>query len=470
MALEDRIKEAIKQVEDVKSGTLPEHIKTLLISYKDVKDSLTLKRVDGVLEFLSQHAVALSLDSFKFSSLPIQWGGNKKNGIGIDFIYTVMSQRVAANDALARDGVALSMSYDEPGNKFFMLMEDMKGRTHPLAWGEPRHGMQKFKLVDGKKKTTQMNGLDMRKPIKISSALPPEFADRIKKIFEKTILVKPRIDGFKEHNSLWFCDKDGVSIAPDGVSDKIIPVPFNYPSATTNAQISKLDKTIIPYLSNAARIGPTMKTLTREFSSAFEESKELPGEKFTKAIQEKMSQIKGVSKKFSLPASALVVSTNKSESDNFRVRVVLDAFLRAGAMLNVNASQKRQHSGVVLKNRKEKPKPTSVEDMKVSIPDDAPLKSVFLENYKNTTSVQLAKKLLEAAHPDGILPLTAQDIQNLEKITSTMQTVPDTAQHGLVWFSAIVKEKQMELIQIAPKFEREEELAPEEPSVLKPKR
>lgn len=440
MSLKERILSAIKEIDATKRQNFPSNIKERLLSYSDVKDTLTKEKVERVIECLHLHAVALSLNEFKYTPLAINWSND--TSIGVDYILSVIENRVNNNEALSKDGVAINFSSNKKAQSFSVTAEDMKGRIHPLAWGPVGEDFSKKDFILGDQKTA-ISGLDIRNQVRMMTGMPSEIASKLKSVLSRIVLVEPGINKHKEFNSLWYCKKDGLGVDGNAAAG-VIPVPLNS-SATTNAQLSKIDSSLVPYLSNAARIGPTVKTLRKTFTNLIEENKGATKDVYVEAILAEVKKLKGNPKDNPHLRNFLNFSIKPEASDYLKIENAVDSYLRSGSMLNKNASKNKKHVGLTLAKSSKSQSKTNSESFKPS--NSSPLHKVFFEEYEKSTAPQLAKKLLETAYPEGILPLSPVDISYLERIVSTMQGLPNTAEHGLNWFADIIKEKQLELIQ-----------------------
>ncbi len=401
-------------------------------------------------------------------------------------------------ESLASYGIAILIAPDFRKHSYEILVEDMKGRVHLMARGQLE---SQFKGADLTARTTART--QVSKPLKdgtFHTPLTGEAREKLKSVMDNAILTLPlpyelfntSNPQYEAHRKLYYAASG--EIKSEAMGDRALPVPTRFPSRSVAAQFNKLDSNIIGYMYNATRMGPTLKTMQRESMEI------LSGEHAVKTPAALMMAVGEKLAVRSMHPSALdntfPVVTNDASSLQQRANHLVASVLRNGAMLDAKMDPQSKHHKFPWKMDSDTPRKTrsskngsarkgrrdnktreeqsapaqAVNDQKkntaASNNADLPVSAVtgassvsqritaVFQDYHATLSVeQLAKKILEAACPDEILPMNSDDISAVHRNVSNMKTHPSLASHSVGWLAEFVHEKRAQKPAVSQSYE-----------------
>lgn len=403
---------------------------------------------------ITRHLETLKLDAFKFTSLPIRWAYKQDAIINIKHS---LIDRDNATKMLAQYGVAIHPEFDYKKKTLTLYAEDMKGRFHELL--KAQNGTD-TPLPLKEDADTAFKSYYTTFPLKgISSELPNELTQGLRRFFEKAAFIHAHPDRLKYHYERWETPKDGVLLAGNATAPKL-PVAAHITHHSLHRQLNLFDPSIIKDLSNSVRFGPTQKTISKLYKEALHGSTSDP-----KSIANTLAMLNKANKKIGEKTKIKLKFTDNIESLLTRDDIDIDDkisflshdILKGGSMIKQIKTEKFYHSPISFEpseKREPKPKPDKASSTEATAPlggdKNNELYAVFSRYQENLTPEQLSIKLIEVLHPNGLLPFSAGDISKINSMVETMQQMPHLAKNGLNWLSDIVVEKSLELINQEP--------------------
>jgi hypothetical protein len=460
------ILKSVKSLFDMGSIHNVDHVMSLI---KDINLE-ELKLLDEKFKAVEAQAAA---NPFKFTNLPV--GENKLTTHSQ--LSVALQGRLHANAMLAQDGVALRFSYQ--GTRVKLLAEDLKGRTHPIALWHYGHDKQdvyssQFKNIANQDLSKTMS-VDLQEGRTDDYLHGAHIRAKMEKLSDRVMLVVHNPLKAAELNDLWFCKPDGLI---HGSRKGVIPILTGSYHPSVHAQLNKIDRSIIPYIANGTKKGPTYNTLYKKLSDVYKISQDASPTLFTDRLAQIFADL---GEKVDIKAD----NWKKSSRPDLRkhahlyIPTLISEALSTDVGFDPTASFNKTHKKVGFPSIKSDipnlqidspvvkravpPTHTTTEFTQrkqsssnvkkaVSLPpeehkliDIDELKEVFL-NFRETIPLkQLANKLIQTLAQGELLPLAMDDIKSINGIVETMDRQPNLSENGLNWIIELVNEKKLML-------------------------
>jgi hypothetical protein len=437
----------------------------------------TKTTVDNIIAGLEEHAIMTSLNAFKYTHLPLKLPTLESIKSIVAF-QSVIDERNRATEALARDGIAISVSAkptpaesDKGTGKYVISLEDLKGRSFDVAAGtlnEPAEN--KVTLDDGKGGQKTFYGFTFT-PNKSSLMLPNNITEKLNKSLLNVVGLMVDPAKIKKYGNFWFASAPGLQTTAS--KEKKLPIPLGFASTALNAQLAKTDRTLIHFLANTTRKGVTYPTLYKNSLEFVETHKALSFEGLIAELRKGPKEIAPLTPAW-INYFEHTYKNYKMSNEAIASRITVGA-MSSPALLNFEASTKKMHEAISLDtapsnktHTKNQAKNTHKDLPPIKKAGGGTLSEILTAEFETYTDElspeQLSKKMLEAASPNMILPMSNDDIKAVHNMVDTMQSHPGLASHSIHWLSAFIHEKQVQQLGIQPqnKNEKRDTSAPSE--------
>jgi hypothetical protein len=492
MSYTEKLQAVFLAIKNTKRQEVPDAVQKKLLQMAATTTAETAPHFQAICDGLKFHAEMLNIPAFSFSPLQINWPSNPQ--APLNHYTQAVQHRNAITQQLEKDGVAILLTPDMNGERYSMSMEDMKGRIHPLLMASVKHkGFVDTTFHLGEGKLVQVPTLDTREWDILHTYLPAEALQKIEPFLKRLLLIRPQGNiQNPELKPLWHCDKNGVEHSRGG--ERVFPVIGGIASSITHEQCNKIAPSLLSYLSNAARKGPTYQTIAKAIQSLLDEHKDAPwtGTSLRQELMLASNAFAGGPIGEHMPDSFLepLADRLRSYPPAQRKGLLVDAVMRSGVMFNAKASVERKHDPLSLttpqkmhtdqKNNPDQSQkaptaasavttvhastdtpPSEKRTAIAAAHRDAPkdpvqqsqeqaLLDLFQTYHSSLTAPQLARKFLEVAHPFGLLPLSTEDVRVIDNIIETMKRAPSRAVHGVRWLMDVVRDAQLNMLEQAP--------------------
>jgi hypothetical protein len=420
--------------------------------------------VDNIIAGLEEHAIMTSLNAFKYTHLPIRLPTSESVKSIVAF-QSVIDERNRATEALARDGVAISISVkptpvesDKGTGKYVISLEDLKGRAFDIAAGTLNQPTEnKVTLDDGKGRQKTFYGFTFT-PNKSSVMLPSNITEKLNKSLLNVVGLMVDPAKINKYRNFWFASAPGLQTTAS--KEKKLPIPLGFASTALNAQLAKTDRTLIHFLANTTRKGVTYTTLYKNSLDFVETHKALPFDGLITELRKGPKEIAPLTPAW-INYFEHTYKNYKMSNEAIASRITVGA-MSSPALLNFEAPTKKMHEAISLDAAPLNKAHTPTKQNNSTHNDLQPIKKASggtlseiltseFETYTDElTPEQLSKKMLEAASPNMILPMSNDDIKAVHNMVDTMQSHPGLASHSIHWLSAFIHEKQVHQLGIQP--------------------
>lgn len=459
MSTIENIKQAIIKINKSNREQVPDYI----IDVIQNSDGMQLHYYQGLLNSIEQklreYHDSMSLDLLRFSHLPIKWPSKTASATDVN---AQLFARAEATKCLAQDGIAIYMVLDQDKN-LRLHIEDLKGRNTPLVRVTTPTFYQGDAIDPTTDKTHQIQVHVIEPTMKFSHFVPDVMAKKIVHALQNTVWFVSQANHDQNLQEI-----DSVNIGDRSVT----PIQCNMFSPRIHEQLRRNDPAIVDYLANAAKYGPTRKTIKKIVRESL--IAHAPDDLSTKSkvVIEALRRELGEKTWFSLDRlvknSRLYQIDNAATLDDSVFEFATTSILSSGIMLNPNVKSTRSHQSISLNDPSAKaaspppasrtPTPSTKSAAQKNI-DPQHLGEVervckVFDDQKGKVDKTILTSLLISEVTDGaLLPLTLEDINALNGIVSGMLQFPGQRDLGASWLSNIVHERQLAMLQrqeIAP--------------------
>lgn len=401
-------------------------------------------------------------DTLKYSSLPLN-ALVLPETFSIHELAGILKEREYRTQNILKHGVAPHVSFT--ANKVGFFAEDSKGRNHELLsfLGKTETTPVNFMIKGETDPLNFDNGnVAVANAMNIESAnIYSPYGEKLKnkllKILDKGVVVTHGTFLF-EHAKKAFFERPGnitfVKLDGHPFEKGKIPIPTGSNPAIA-AQINKIEPTLIPYLANAMKKGPTQRTLNKliheglKLSTPQEQAKTIIAsvKKQSKGeidmINRENDWVKLLSKNWESPTKANVLSREiLHHQHGFDVKADDTPKTKAPKAPKKDASPKNTAKNGDNKQSNAKTAPETNVQMKngSKVNIDAAL-SAFYQNRENASPGQLSVQVLAAMSPNTLIPMSADEIKDFTNSVETIQKQPVGAEDGIRWLAKTIEHK-----------------------------
>jgi len=404
--------------------------------------------------------------SMKYSTLPLN-APVLPSAFSIHELVGILKEREYRTKNIIKHGVAPYISSNP--HRVSFLAEDSKGRVHELLsmMGKPETTSVNFMIKGDTNPLNFDNGTEAVanalkiEPTSIYSPYGDKLKEKILNAMNKGTVVTHGTFLFEHAKKAFFARPEDITLVKlDGhpLDKGKIPLPTgNNPSIA--AQLNKLEPSIIPYLANAMKKGPTQRTINKHI---------LEGLKLDTPQEQAISIISGIKKQ---SKSDIDMSNREKEwvgilSKNWEVPTKISAISREimhyqhGFDVKADDTPKARPARA---KKKETPAKSSVKNeektlntpkqdstttqaapngSKVNI--DAAL-SAFYQNRETASPGSLSVQVLAAMSPNALIPMSADEIKDFTNSVEAIQKQPIGAEDGIRWLAKTVEHKLPEM-------------------------
>jgi hypothetical protein len=400
--------------------------------------------------------------ALKYSSLPLN-ALLLPETFSIHELAGILKEREYRTQNILKHGVAPYVSFTP--NKVGFFAEDSKGRNHEILsfLRKTETTPVNFMIKGETDPLTFDNGnVAVANAMNIESAnIYSPYGEKLKnkllKILDKGVVVTPGTFLF-EHAKKAFFERPGnitfVKLDGHPFEKGKIPIPTGSNPAIA-AQINKLEPTLIPYLTNAMKKGPTQRTLNKliydglALSTPQEQAKAIitSVKKQSKGeidmINRENDWVKLLSKNWESPTKANVLSREiLHHQHGFDVKADDTPKTKAPKAPKKDATPKNTAKNGDNKQSNAKTAPETNVQMKngSKVNIDAAL-SAFYQNRENASPGQLSVQVLAAMSPNALIPMSADEIKDFTNSVETIQKQPVGAEDGIRWLAKTIEHK-----------------------------
>jgi|TARA_B100000508_G_scaffold139407_1_gene137367 hypothetical protein len=398
--------------------------------------------------------------TLKYSALPLHAPALPKT-FSIHELANILKDRELRTKNILKHGVAPYI-YSNSTRISFMA-EDSKGRLHEFfsLMGQSVSNKVNFMLKGDTDPLAFDDGKTaIANAVKVESAsIYSPYGDKMKEkmlnVLNKGVVVTHGNYLFEHAKKAFFARPDDITMVKlDGhpFEKGKIPLPTgNNPSIV--AQLNKIEPSLIPYIINATKKGPTYRTLQKNITEGLKAS--TPSEQASAIIAAVKKQSKGdidmshrakdwtalLSKEWDTPTKANAIN-----------REIMH--YKHGFDVNADDTPKPKKSRT---NKKDSPtkKQTIVQEKgtvepksqvinppastsKVNI--DAAL-SAFYQHRESSSPGRLSVQVLAAMSPDALIPMSADEIRDFTNSVESIQKQPIGAEDGIRWLAKTIEHK-----------------------------
>lgn len=403
-------------------------------------------------------------ESLKYSGLPLHSPGLPAN-FSIHELANILKDRELRTKNILKHGIAPYV-YSNATRMSFMA-EDSKGRLHEFLslMGQTVANQVNFMLKgdadplpfdDGK--TVIANVVSVPSPT-VYSPYGDKMKEKILGLLSKGAVVTHGNYLFEHAKKAFFAKPDDITMVKlDGhpFEKGKIPIPTgNNPSVA--AQFNKIDPTIIPYLVNGSKKGPTFRTLHKQITEGMKSG--TPSEQAVNIIASIKKQSKGQID-MSHRTKEWVGTLSKDLDGPSKTTILCRELMHYGHAFDPKADdtprQKKSRSSTKEKEPKAKsnqgkamlkanasnPRKDTPSHSGVNI--DAAL-SAFYQYRESTTPGELSVKVLAAMSPSALIPMSAEEVQDFSRSVEAIQKQPVGAEDGIRWLAKSIEQKLPQL-------------------------
>lgn len=402
----------------------------------------------------------------KYSTLPLN-APVLPSSFSIHELAGILKEREYRTKNIIKHGVAPYISSN--AHRVSFLAEDSKGRIHDLLsmMGKPETTPVNFMIKGDTTPLNFDNGTEAVanalkiEPTSIYSPYGDKMKEKILNAMSKGTIVTQGTFLFEHVKKAFFARAEDITLVKlDGhpLDKGKIPLPTgNNPSIA--AQLNKVEPSIIPYLANAMKKGPTQRTINKHILDGLKlETPEKQANSIIASIKKQSKSdidmsnrekewVNILSKNWEVPTKISAISREIMHYQHgFDVKA--DDTPKAKNTKNRSKEKPAKNSAKNEESPKSNPKKDSPIDQvspsnsKVNI--DAAL-SAFYQNRETASPGHLSVQVLAAMSPNALIPMSADEIKDFTNSVEAIQKQPVGAEDGIRWLAKTIEHKLPEI-------------------------